>query len=170
MKLIFPEEKYKNEIWEYRKEFINNNDSIDGSSFLAEEENFENWLKNCRQALNEETVKDGYVPSTQFIAVENERVVGMCSVRHRLNDFLKNYGGHIGYSVRPSERRKGYATKILKSALNEAGKLGIEKVLVTCDEDNEGSKKTILNNNGVFENKVEKDGRITCRYWINIDL
>ena len=91
------------------------------------------------------------------------------NIRHELNDYLLNYGGHIGDGVRPSERRKGYATKIIDLALKECQKLNIDKVLLVCDKDNIGSAKSIKNNGAILENEIVKDGKTIQRYWIEIE-
>ena len=94
----------------------------------------------------------------------------MIDIRHRLNEYLEKYGGHIGYSVAPGERHKGYATQMLKTALPMCRELGIDKVLITCIKGNEGSKRTILNNGGIYESTVyEPDEKIELeRYWISL--
>ncbi|NOW05617.1 putative acetyltransferase [Clostridium beijerinckii] len=100
------------------------------------------------------------------VSVSDGHLIGMIDIRHRLNDYLLNFGGHIGYSVRKSERRQGYATEMLGLALKECVKLGIKKVLITCNKNNIGSAKTIVNNNGILENEVDEGNRITQRYWV----
>ena len=90
----------------------------------------------------------------------------MIDIRHRLNEYLLQFGGNIGYSVRPSQRRKGYATEMLALALEECRKLGLDRALVTCDKTNIGSAKTIQKNGGILENEVLEGDRITQRYWI----
>ena len=90
------------------------------------------------------------------------------NIRHYLNAGLLRTGGHIGDGIRPSERRKGYATEMIALALEECKKLGIRRVLMCCDKDNIGSAKSILKNGGVLENEVEKDGHWEQRYWIQL--
>ena len=91
-------------------------------------------------------------------------------IRHTLNEFLEKYGGHIGYSVAPSERRKGYATQMLKAVLPECKRLGIDRVMISCVEGNEGSKRTILKNGGVYESTVFEPGEGVYleRHWIDL--
>ncbi|MPM89903.1 hypothetical protein SDC9_137018 [bioreactor metagenome] len=99
---------------------------------------------------------------------DNKRILGAINIRHYLNDYLLNYGGHIGYGIRPSERKKGYASLMLSLALSVAKELGINKALITCDKDNLGSARTIMKNGGVLENEVAEGERITQRYWIEL--
>lgn len=118
-------------------------------------------------------VKDtskGLVPDSTFFCLDEERniVVGAVNIRHYLNDALLLNGGHIGDGVRPSERRKGIATKMISLALDECRKLGIQKVLMVCDKENIGSAKSIKNNGGVLENEIVVDGVVEQRYWIEL--
>ncbi|MFD2168537.1 GNAT family N-acetyltransferase [Tumebacillus lipolyticus] len=115
-----------------------------------------------------ENLPEGWVPdSTYWLVTADKRVVGAVNIRHRLNERLFNCGGHIGYGIRPSERQKGYATKLLALSLEKAKALRIEKVLVACDAWNIGSEKTIINNGGVPDTSfIEEDGNVVKRYWI----
>ncbi len=115
--------------------------------------------------------KNGLVPDSTFFCLDTDRniFVGAVNIRHYLNEELLFTGGHIGDGVRPSERRKGYATAMIGLALEECRKLGIRRVLMTCDKDNVGSAKSIMKNGGVLENEViNEDGVIEQRYWIEL--
>lgn len=170
VKLILPTLELKNQIEDYKEEFLLNGDSMDGCAGLGTTESFEAWLEALKNNSNIETVREGFVPSSTYLAVSeiDNKIIGMIDIRHFLNDYLKQFGGHIGYSVRKTERKKGYAKEMLKLALEQCRKLGIEKVLLTCSKDNIPSIKTIISQNGILENEVLKGDRITCRYWIDL--
>ena len=145
---------------------------MDGTDSLKAFENPQDWIEHINRQKNPLTVPEGRVPSTQYMLVreDDRKIVGMIQIRHCLNDFLKKYGGHIGYSVAPSERRKGYATLMLKTVLPKCRKLGIDQVLITCIRGNEGSRRTILTNGGTYESTVYEpnEGIYFERYWINL--
>lgn len=170
LKLMTPHKAHKEAVMAYKQAFIDSGDSMDGTAGLQSAETFEEWLKAVQDNSKEETVRDGLVPSSTFLAVEVEsgEIIGMIDIRHRLNDYLKRCGGHIGYSVRKSQRRKGYASHMLKLALEECKALGIQDVLITCNKENIASAKTILANGGVLENEIQENARITQRYYIHI--
>ncbi|WP_411955988.1 GNAT family N-acetyltransferase [Clostridium sp. FP1] len=131
--------------------------------------NYITWLTHTNKMENVNTCPAHLVPSHMyFLVLEDKRIIGAINIRHYLNDYLLNFGGNIGYGIRPSERKKGYATLMLAMALPIAKELGISKALVTCDKNNLGSAKTITNNGGVLENEVIEDGEITQRYWIEV--
>lgn len=167
IRLVLPSMDYKEKILNYKADFIKNGDSMDGTAGLITSATFEDWYAAWEENLSESTVRDGLVPATTFLAIdENDDLVGMIDIRHRLNDFLLNYGGHIGYSVLKERRKKGFATKMLALALIECKKLEICKVLITCDKENIASAKTIRKNGGNLENEILEEGRIFQRYWI----
>ena len=107
-----------------------------------------------------------YVPWTELWMVEADEVVGRISLRHELNELLYTWGGHIGYAVRPSARRRGHATAALAGMLEVCRDLGIDPVLVTCDDDNVASRRTIEGAGGVYEDN--REGKL--RFWIDLDL
>ncbi|MBR1606780.1 MAG: GNAT family N-acetyltransferase [Clostridia bacterium] len=127
---------------------------------------FDYYLKN----LETTEEKDGRVPDSVFFCLDVDRniFVGAVNIRHYLTDALLYAGGHIGDGVRPSERRKGYATAMIALALDECRKLGLDRVLMTCDKTNVGSAKSIIKNGGVLENEVLDDGVLEQRYWIDL--
>jgi predicted acetyltransferase len=107
--------------------------------------------------------------STFWLVNENNRILGAIEIRHRLNDHLLFRGGHIGYGIRPSERRKGYASLMLSFALKECLPIGLYKVLITCLKSNTGSVKTIIKNGGILESEDIDNGEAFQRYWIHLD-
>lgn len=170
IKLILPNLNLKNEIEKYKNEFILNGDSMDGCAGLGNIESFEEWIQILKYNSNISTVREGFVPSSTYMAIResDNRIVGMIDIRHFLNDYLEKFGGHIGYSVRKSERQKGYAKKMLELALEKCKELNINRVLLTCSKDNIPSMKTILSQGGILENEILEGERITCRYWIDL--
>ena len=173
MILIQPSMEYARQIRAYRREFLDAGDSMDGTSGLRQFEDPGEWIVYVNAHANPETVPEGRVPGAQFLYVreEDRKIVGMIDLRFALNPYLEKYGGNIGYSVAPSERRRGYATGMLGRALPMFRERGIGRVLITCIKDNEGSRRTILNNGGVFESTVyEPDEKLELeRYWIDLE-
>ena len=132
---------------------------------------FREYLDALADVRDGRKLPPNHVPSTFLFAFVGRRIVGRVSVRHSLNEFLEKVGGHIGYVVVPEFRRRGYATEMLRLALHIAGDLGIHRALVTCDEDNIGSIRTIEKNGGRLENVIPRTGseKSTRRYWIATD-
>jgi len=104
------------------------------------------------------------------IRKSDNKLVGMIQVRHRFNDYLEKYAGHIGYSVRPCERRKGYAKKMLKMVFPFCREIGLDRVMITCADSNIGSEKTIFANGGVYESTIHepKENKDLKRFWITL--
>jgi predicted acetyltransferase len=146
----------------------------DGFAFLLDVTDGEPWpaylqrVDNVRRGVDLPT---GWVRATFLVAEVQGQVVGRVSIRHELNDFLAEVGGHIGYAVRPAFRRRGHATDILRQALLVAWAVGVERALVTCDDDNTGSARVIESCGGVLDSVVPgRDGSTPKRrYWIDRD-
>jgi predicted acetyltransferase len=170
--LVKPTREYEKAVMDYRGEFLRDHDNIDGSGGLTNAVSYEAWLQTSIDSENELTVPKDRVCATQYLAVRaaDGDLVGMIQIRHRLNQFLEEQGGHIGYSVRKSERRKGYATEMLREALKECEKLGLKRVLITCDPLNVGSASVIKANGGIYKKQfVSMDGTKFDHYWIALD-
>ena len=164
-----PNEADREQVMAYREEFLALGSRMDGTSALDQYADFDAWLAATRNLKDPATTPAGLVPATQYLALdEQERLVGMTNLRHHLNDYLLAYGGHIGYSVLPSQRQNGYATQMLHLTLEKAKERGIAKVRICCDRYNAASAKTIRANGGVLEDELfdSSDGTLTQRYWI----
>lgn len=158
-------------ILDYKEEFEKNKDYLAGTGSINLFSTFEEWFEKVKNDLSEKTCGEGRVPATQYLTFRksDNKLVGMVQLRHYLNDYLLKFGGHIGDSVRPTERNKGYATEQIRLALLECKKLGLDKVLITCNKNNLASARTIIKNGGVLENELEKsENEIFQRYWIKI--
>ena len=170
--LIRPAGEYASQIIEYRQEFLDAGDSMDGTGPLRRFENPEEYIKICAEYEDTTTVPSHLVPATQFFFIRksDNKLVGMIQIRHRFNDYLEKYAGHIGYSVRPSERRKGYAKEMLRMTLPFCREIGIDKVMITCIDGNIGSEKTILANGGVYEYTIHEpnENKDLKRFWITL--
>ena len=171
--LVRPTIANKEQVMNYRNQFLENNQSFDGCAGLEDCETYEEWL-DFEGRLSKK-YGDDYTPNTLFLGIRksDNKLVGLIDLRHRLSPFLLKYGGHIGYSVAVDERRKGYAKQMLMLLLDECRKLGLEKVLLTCDKENIGSRKTILSGGGKLENEVKDDAQLSDsgiiqRYWITL--
>ncbi|MFD0771311.1 GNAT family N-acetyltransferase [Bacillus sp. CGMCC 1.60114] len=170
MKLVKPTHHHREQIMAYRQAFLNSREQPYGSCSLQHFDSIDEWLEKVKIQEKGENLPPNRVPSTQFLSIENGELVGLINIRHRLTPELLMESGHIGYSVHPEERRKGYATEQLQLSLIEVKKLGLEKVLITCDKANIGSAKTIQKVGGILENEVisPNTGEIVQRYWIEL--
>ena len=158
MKMVFPVLAYKEKAIDYIKEFHEYGSEIHGSGSLdryLREHTYEDWLVKIAGDMDIANIPESKVPALTYFYVreEDDRIVGMINIRLALNDFLRNEGGHIGYAVRPTERRRHYATDMLSAALKVCDTIGIKEVLVSCDKDNIASAGVIKNCGGVLKHE-----------------
>ncbi len=174
MQLILPTITYKDSFLKAVKEYhavkVADRRNIYSLNIEELENDFPSYISKLLSESDGKDLPEGYVPQTTYWLVDNGEFIGRVSIRHVLTEFLLKEGGHIGYDIRPSKRKMGYGKKILELALPKAKEIGLDKVLVTCDETNIGSKKIIEANGGIFENAVTTtEGRPKkLRYWIDI--
>ena len=153
MRFIIPTMDYKDKAIEYINEFYEYGSEINGSGSLdrfLKESTYEKWLDKLLSAIDIANLQESKVPSLTYFYIReaDDRIIGMINIRLALNDFLRREGGHIGYSVRPTERRNGYGTDLLKEGLKILERIGIHEVLVSCDKDNLASAGVIKNCGG----------------------
>ena len=168
--LVKPNLSYADEIIKYKEESLKESPLINGSAGLNRFSSIEDWLEELKKRSSEATVPEGLIPSSTYLGVreKDNYIVGMIDIRHYLNEYLTQVGGNIGYSVRKTERNKGYAKQMLKLALEKCRDLKMKKVLITCDEDNIASEKVILSANAKFEDIRCIDGENKKRFWIDL--
>ena len=163
---VRPSRLYEREILEFKEEFIVNDEIISGGELLDKLE-FDEWLVYVNKNVNKDTVSSDWVVTDVFFAVEDDEFVGVISFRHKLNDFLNNWG-HIGYSVRPSKRGNSFASVMLAEVLSYARNIGLAEVQLSSYEDNIASVKTILKNGGEFVRSFVYLERVVNVYIIHL--
>lgn len=165
MALLQPDAEWLEQIRAYREEFSDCMDWMHGSGGLMKIEDAAQWLEFRKNSPEGDAISTQYL----YVRLSDKKIVGMINVRHTHTEPLSTFGGHIGYSVCPSERRKGYATSMLRETLFHCRELGLHKVLLTCGPENQGSLKAILANGGELECMVfsQKHQIYVGRYWIN---
>lgn len=153
-------------VLEMMAEFEQTQSAHDGGFWNANNFVYEEWLKNNQDHEMGINLPEGWVPDIQLVAFSIDgQAVGFLNIRLCLNDFLLEEGGHIGYSICPSERGKGYAKEALRQGLQVAKEKNVKRALVTCSTENRASRAVILANGGVYEDV--RNG--TERYWIDVD-
>lgn len=169
LKLVIPTMADKEKAIEFKKEFIDNGERvINGSEMLDNIDDYEIWISSVENNACIETVSPEWVVTDTFFAVdEKDRIVGIIDFRHELKGFLKDFG-HSGYSVRPSERCKGYATEMLCMLKEVAQRQGLKTLQLSVERTNEPSVKTILKNGGKYQRSFTFQGEEADVYLINL--
>ena len=171
IKLIEPVVELKSEFFTMAEEFeAEGVDAINGVGCI-EAGDFENSVRLAKEHVRGIELPEGWVPASTYWLLGDGGIIGTCHLRHELNDFLRNYGGHIGFSIRPSQRGKGYGTQMLGLVLEKACALGIKKALITCDDNNIASARVIEKNGGKLADKVKTEYAefLVRRYWIELN-
>jgi predicted acetyltransferase len=169
IRLIEPTLEWEREYAAFLREYVESGDkdyniSISGASDAAA------LIRQLQDHARGVGLPEGWVPASTYWLVSAEgRILGQLGLRHRLTPALEDFGGHIGYGVRPGERKKGYGVKILALTLEKARAMGLKRVLITCDPANIASARIIQTNGGWLSSEsVAKNGRMTSRYWIDL--
>jgi len=163
--LTRPQERYKDSFIEAVYEGIREKRAVVWHPEILRAR-FDEYLRVIEQMETDPLA--GYVPATHYwLVCANDSFIGDVDIRHHLNESLNRFGGHIGYNIRPSFRRRGYGTLICRLGIEEARKRGIDDILITCDDDNIGSAKIIEANGGVLQDRIDNGrGVLTRRYWV----
>lgn len=156
MKLVFPGLSHKEKAIGFIQEFYDHQSEINGSGALdryLRDSTYEEWIKKIQADMDIANILPGRVPALTyfFVREEDDQIVGVINLRLALTDYLRVEGGHIGYGIRPTQRRKHYATQMLKAALEVYDRLGVKEVILTCDKSNVASAKVIRNCGGALE-------------------
>ena len=169
LKLVRLSEAYRKQLGDMMDEWTATGETIVPCAIVKNDyRDFDRYLAQ----LEVKEASDGLVPDSVIFCLDDDtnRFVGAVNIRHRLNALLLRSGGHIGDGVRPSERRKGVASRMIAMALEECRRLGIERVLMVCDKDNIASALSIQKNGGVLENELDDGGTMIQRYWIDLNF
>lgn len=169
VKLVYPDLTHRELMENYLQETFDNDELfVNGDGGCHSYHDYLQWLKKEKQNHLGINLDDGYVPGTTYFYIDHGQILGTINIRHCLNDFLLKKGGHIGYSVLPSQRQKGYATTMLKEAIEICKKWDIYPILLTCDQENIASRKTIEKCGGKLDDEVydEESKKIILRFWI----
>lgn len=167
IKFTLPDETNKDNVLDFYAEFERRGESCVGS---AGHEDYAAWLRDKRNRSSGENLTEGCVRENFYLCYEGSRLVGVFSLKFELTEYMLNYGGHVGYAVRRSERNRGLAAEMLEQGLHLARSFGLERVLAVCGEDNYAAQKVVARNSGVFENKMydEKEKAYVNRFWIDL--
>lgn len=165
LKFILPTEQNRAEVISFYDEIEKSGGECIG---IGNYKNYDLWLTGMQNRYMGKNLPDGYVRENFYLCYEGNRLVGVFSLKFELTEFLLNYGGHIGYAIRPSDRNRGLATQMLKQGLKLSKDYGFDRVLCVCDSDNYASERVIVKNGGIFANELydPNENVMVKRFWI----
>lgn len=167
LRFVFPTESSRQDVQSFYNEFKSDSGTCIGYGGYK---NFDRWLAGMNNRISGKNLPAGYVRENFYLCYDGDDMVGVFNLKFELAEFLLNFGGHIGYAVKPSRRNRGCASQMLKQGLDIARELGFGRVLCVCDEDNIASERVIIKNGGIFENRLYDDEEkvFVKRYWIDL--
>jgi len=168
MQLLKPTKKYAESWWQAVREFEVEKRKVFWDTPHTPT-NIDEYIQRTEDNSQGKNIPDWIVPGTTYWLIDNDKYIGHVYIRHKLNDKLEKEGGHIGYAIRPTERKKGYGRIILELAIPKAKEIGLQKVLITCDEKNVASAKIIEKNGGTLHDKIKVNDKLVRRYWLNVE-
>jgi len=168
MELVSPTKEYEASWRRIVEEFRHDDKTIKLWEVLGDPDDLDGCVLMAEKHAQGMELPADWVPYNIFWLVDGVEIVGIVSLRHKLNDFLAREGGHIGYEIVPSQRGKGYGNKILELSLRKAKEMGFTRILIASDDDNVASWKIMEKNGGKSAGKIETERRITRRYWIDL--
>ncbi len=169
MELIKPNSRYETSLRSFVREFADAGEDLVPWVLAELSSDIDAYVDDLERQSRGRDLKEGHVPHTTFwLLGDSDEIVAVSNLRHRLNVLLSEVGGHIGFGVRPSVRRQGFGTEVLRCTLVEARKLGLDRAFVTCDKGNVGSERAIVKNGGVLQDEIWSDAysRVVRRFWI----
>jgi predicted acetyltransferase len=167
IKLIIPDIKYEKEFINFINDFKSTGEKLIPFILKFYKGNIIDYVNDLLNFSKGIGVPEGLIEHSTFWLKNDFEILGVINIRHRLNDLLIKQGGHIGFGISPKNRKKGYGKQLLKLGLIESKKIGINRVLLTCDKNNVGSSKVIIYNGGVLDSEELIDNKIIQRYWID---
>ena len=168
IELLEPSKELEIAAMDYRQEHIFHNEKINGSCGFIHYANYDEWLEKVNQAKNSET-SHLKIPATTYFSVRktDNKIIGTIQLRHCLTEELKKHGGHIGYSIRPSERRKGYGKQQLLLVLDIAKQMRIPRVMISCYKDNIASSRTAISCGGILAYENLYEDKVQQIFWVD---
>jgi len=165
--LVFPDEGHRQAVEDYKRKSMAENPHISGSARLGKYD-FDTWLQYCKNLRDGVNLDDEYPPAMQYLAIRKSdgKMVGMIQIRHTLTPYFERFGGHIGYSVAPDERRKGIATTMMELALKDCRRHGLASVIISARKDNTASIGLVKKFGGEFIDTVDYEGTMLERHSI----